>query len=322
LDESDSSLYDFLDGELGEKIGEYCMHDEDNPIRKWDRKAEKYTDPPCKETEEQKAKRMEIEAEVKKLTALMDVEGRVKTIIINRQRCYWDTEYNTLWTIDNDDERFPNAVGDWLGYYQPKNKEEPIRYTDHPYNYDENVRISEERRGRDMIEARYDMEAIIQEENDRLNPLRAAARAIKEAANQAALDRAVKEERVAQNIAVMAEKIKEKSSKKKKEKEEEEDKLVRKIIDGEEYLWDKKTNALWEMEEDEGLGRWVGYYQPKNYKDPIRFTDGPDKETTESKKPDKETTESKKPDIKVVEGDEEGVAGEAGVATILIDGDK
>jgi hypothetical protein len=44
-------------------------------------------------------------------------------------------------------------------------------------------------------------------------------------------------------------------------------------IDGDNYFHDVATNGLWKVEEDNGFGAWVGYYQPENSAEPIRHTD-------------------------------------------------
>jgi hypothetical protein len=59
--------------------------------------------------------------------------------------------------------------------------------------------------------------------------------------------------------------------------EEEDDESMGKItVDGTEYWVDKKTNGLYTLEEGDGFGPWVGYYQPET-KD-IRHTDAPEEE--------------------------------------------
>ena len=116
-----------------------------------------------------------------------------------------------------------DSISDWVGYYQPGNKKDPIRYT----------------------------EAVDDEEEE--------------------------------TSKKPGPKKKEEPPKKKEEQPQaaveaskEGDEIVRKILDGEEYFWRKKTNALWRKEEDGSLGPWVGYYQPKNFEDPIRYTDEPE----------------------------------------------
>lgn len=60
-------------------------------------------------------------------------------------------------------------------------------------------------------------------------------------------------------------------------KEEEEDESMGKItVEGTEYWMDKKTNGLYTLEEGDGFGPWVGYYQPET--EDIRHTDAPEEE--------------------------------------------
>ena len=52
--------------------------------------------------------------------------------------------------------------------------------------------------------------------------------------------------------------------------------LGRISIDGQDYHRDTGMNGLWKVAEDgEGFGAWVGYYQPGNEEEPIRFTESP-----------------------------------------------
>ena len=52
--------------------------------------------------------------------------------------------------------------------------------------------------------------------------------------------------------------------------------LGRITIDGQDYHRDTSMNGLWKVADDgEGFGAWVGYYQPGNEDQPIRFTDSP-----------------------------------------------
>jgi hypothetical protein len=52
--------------------------------------------------------------------------------------------------------------------------------------------------------------------------------------------------------------------------------LGRISIDGQDYHRDTGMNGLWKVADDgEGFGAWVGYYQPGNEEEPIRFTDSP-----------------------------------------------
>lgn len=47
-------------------------------------------------------------------------------------------------------------------------------------------------------------------------------------------------------------------------------------IDGENYFHDRSNNGLWKVEEDNAFGAWVGYYQPENAEEPIRYTESMD----------------------------------------------
>ena len=53
--------------------------------------------------------------------------------------------------------------------------------------------------------------------------------------------------------------------------------LSRLTIDGDEYLRDTTTNALWRIDEDGVQGAFTGYYQAGN-KEPIRYCDHPEDE--------------------------------------------
>lgn len=44
-------------------------------------------------------------------------------------------------------------------------------------------------------------------------------------------------------------------------------------IDGENYFHDRSNNGLWKVEEGDSFGAWVGYYQPENAEEPIRYTE-------------------------------------------------
>lgn len=46
-------------------------------------------------------------------------------------------------------------------------------------------------------------------------------------------------------------------------------------IDGVNYVIDRETNGLWDMADNGGDAIWVGYYQPENEEEPIRFTEFP-----------------------------------------------
>jgi hypothetical protein len=55
--------------------------------------------------------------------------------------------------------------------------------------------------------------------------------------------------------------------------------LARISIDGTDYHRDTSMNGLWKVADDgEGFGAWVGYYQPGNDEEPIRFTESPSDE--------------------------------------------
>ena len=60
----------------------------------------------------------------------------------------------------------------------------------------------------------------------------------------------------------------------KKEEKKEEPPMPKKDIDGTEYWFDPDTNGLFTIQ-DGGFGAWVGYFQPDNEDEPIRFTESP-----------------------------------------------
>jgi hypothetical protein len=49
-----------------------------------------------------------------------------------------------------------------------------------------------------------------------------------------------------------------------------------KVIGGKRYFWDTDNNGLMTVEDDDSFGGWVGFFQPTNEAEPIRYTDGPD----------------------------------------------
>ena len=52
--------------------------------------------------------------------------------------------------------------------------------------------------------------------------------------------------------------------------------MPQKEIDGTPYWHDPKTNGLWEVTGEtviDGTGQWIGYFQPDNEAEPIRFTE-------------------------------------------------
>ena len=52
--------------------------------------------------------------------------------------------------------------------------------------------------------------------------------------------------------------------------------LGRVTVEGVDYHRDMSMNGLWKVDDDgEGFGAWVGYYQPGNKDEPIRFTESP-----------------------------------------------
>jgi hypothetical protein len=55
---------------------------------------------------------------------------------------------------------------------------------------------------------------------------------------------------------------------------EEDAPMPKKEIDGTEYWFDPETNGLYAVE-DGGFGAWVGFFQPENDDEPIRFTESP-----------------------------------------------
>jgi hypothetical protein len=59
----------------------------------------------------------------------------------------------------------------------------------------------------------------------------------------------------------------------------EEDDSMRKVdIAGTDYWLDTAINGLYEVGDGDSWGSWVGYYQPEDEMNPIRFTDGPEEE--------------------------------------------
>lgn len=68
-----------------------------------------------------------------------------------------------------------------------------------------------------------------------------------------------------------------KAAKPKKEEKKavaEEPPMPKKEIEGTEYWFDPDTNGLYTIV-DGGFGAWVGYFQPDNEEEPIRFTESP-----------------------------------------------
>ena len=49
-----------------------------------------------------------------------------------------------------------------------------------------------------------------------------------------------------------------------------------KVIGGKRYFWDTDNNGLMTVEDDDSFGGWVGFFQPANEEQPIRYTDGPE----------------------------------------------
>ena len=56
------------------------------------------------------------------------------------------------------------------------------------------------------------------------------------------------------------------------------DSLAKIEIEGDEYLRDTKTQALWRLDEDGHQGSFVGYYQAGNEDEPIRCCEHPEEE--------------------------------------------
>lgn len=56
------------------------------------------------------------------------------------------------------------------------------------------------------------------------------------------------------------------------------DSLAKIEIDGDEYLRDTKTQALWKVDEDGHQGPFIGYYQAGNEDEPIRCCEHPEEE--------------------------------------------
>ena len=52
--------------------------------------------------------------------------------------------------------------------------------------------------------------------------------------------------------------------------------MPQKVIDDVSYWHDPESNGLWEVTGDtvaDGMGAWIGYFQPGNEEEPIRFTE-------------------------------------------------
>jgi hypothetical protein len=47
-------------------------------------------------------------------------------------------------------------------------------------------------------------------------------------------------------------------------------------IEGTAYWHDESTNGLYSIDDAGGFGDWVGYYQPDNEEEPIRYTATPE----------------------------------------------
>jgi hypothetical protein len=58
--------------------------------------------------------------------------------------------------------------------------------------------------------------------------------------------------------------------------EAEEDAMPKITIDGTAYWHDESTNGLYSIDAAGGFGDWVGYYQPDNEEEPIRYTATPE----------------------------------------------
>jgi hypothetical protein len=58
--------------------------------------------------------------------------------------------------------------------------------------------------------------------------------------------------------------------------EAEEDAMPKITIEGTAYWHDESTNGLYSIDDAGGFGDWVGYYQPDNEEEPIRYTATPE----------------------------------------------
>lgn len=86
---------------------------------------------------------------------------------------------------------------------------------------------------------------------------------------------AKKEEKKAKEEKPKKKEVK-KAKKEEKPAEEEEPAMPKKEIAGASYWFDPETNGLWKVEEGDGFGAWVGYFQPEDEEEPIRYTDQPE----------------------------------------------
>jgi hypothetical protein len=115
---------------------------------------------------------------------------------------------------------------------------------------------------------------------EKLEKLKAAKAAAEKPAEKKAA--AKKEEKKAAAAPKPAEKPKKEVKKAAAKKEEpaktaaaaEEAPMPKKEIDGTEYWFDPETNGLYSVV-DGGFGAWVGFFQPENEDEPIRFTESP-----------------------------------------------
>jgi len=164
-----------LPDDVGNRIGQYCAYDPENPIQYKDDDGQIER---CKETAEQAKQKKALEDEVKKLVKKLNKPGAAPPVdtddiiakvrqmkveedkteeskkpgpviiegteeaheipgyyklTINDSNFFWGkkaegTSKNGLFEMIGQDE----DLGSWVGYYQPGNKREPIRYTDEP----------------------------------------------------------------------------------------------------------------------------------------------------------------------------------------------
>lgn len=109
---------------------------------------------------------------------------------------------------------------------------------------------------------------------EKLEKLKAAAAAPKAA--PAKKEAAAKAEKPAKEAKPKKE-VKKAAAKPKKEEKAaaaEEPPMPKKTIEGTDYWFDPDTNGLYTIV-DGGFGAWVGYFQPDNEEEPIRFTESP-----------------------------------------------
>ena len=145
IDLKDSTVYEVDDDDtIGDFLGVYCYAQPDSPLLRVDEYPEEGSEEfkevwsHCKETKAQKDDRLKVQDTAKKADAAPtkkkkgalredeDMEG-IQRRKIDGEKYFLMTDTNGLFRREDDD-----AFGPWVGYFQPGNDEEPIRYTDEP----------------------------------------------------------------------------------------------------------------------------------------------------------------------------------------------